>query len=394
MDKYFLPYGRQSIDPSDIRAVVRTLESPFLTTGPKVEAFEAELCRLTGAAHAVACANGTAALHLACMALGVGPGDVGLTSPNSFLASANCIEYCGGRADFIDIDPASLCLCPGALADYCRGNGPPKVVIPVDFAGTAADLSAIYRLAGEYGFHVIEDAAHALGSQYEFGGKTYACGSCAHSDLAVFSFHPVKNITTGEGGAVMTNDADLAQRMRSLRHHGMERPEAAKDQGEDWYYEMSDMGFNYRITDFQCALGHSQLARLDRFKARRREIVGLYNRAFRDRADLILPGGGTVAHACPHLYPLQFPGGPEVRKAAYHFLKQAGIFTQVHYIPIYFQPYYAGKYHYHKGKCPNAEAYYSQCLSLPLFPDMVDDQVQAVVNRVKAFLDGLGRGSA
>lgn len=382
-----IPYARQSMSPEDLDGVLTTLESPFLTTGPEVSRFEAALCDLTGAGHAVACANGTAALHLACLALGISGGDTGLTSPNSFLASANCIEYCGGSADFIDIHPRTLNLDPAGLEAWCRENSRPKVVIPVDFAGTPADLPAIHALSGEFGFRIIEDAAHALGSTYRHEGRVYQCGSCAHSDMAIFSFHPAKTVTCGEGGAVMTNDDDLAMKLRTLRTHGMVRgtgPDRPTD--SPWYYEMAELGYNFRITDFQCALGTSQLKRLKAFKERRIQIVNLYNNAFKHDDRLILPPQALSDQACPHLYPIQFTGGSETRKKVYLGLADHNIFCQVHYIPIYWQPYYAKKYGYARGKCPNAETYYNRALSLPLFPSLTDKQAELVIQTLKSLL--------
>ncbi len=382
-----IPYGRQWVSPEDIQAVIQTLEAPFLTTGPVAEQFEDGLCDLTGAKYAVVCTNGTAALHLSCMALGVGPGDIGLTTPNSFMASANCIELCGGQADFIDIDPVSLCLCPDKLEQYCRNHPPPKVVIPVDFAGLPADLPAIRALADQYGFAVIEDAAHSIGSEYEFNGKFYACGSCAHTDLAIFSFHPVKTITTGEGGAVLTNDKDLAARLRSLRNHGIVKmPEFTSAVGP-WYHEMQQLSLNCRITEIQCALGISQLGRLKEFKEKRQEIVRRYNRTFSGDDRLILPHGNLEKTACPHLYPIQFAKGRKVRKQVHQFLIDQEIFCQVHYIPIYRQPYYSDKYGYQKGKCPNADTYYSRCLSLPLFPALTEAKIQFFIEKFLLALD-------
>lgn len=384
-----IPYGRQTVSEEDIQAVCRALREDLLTTGPLVNEFERRLCEITGAGYAVACSSGTAALHIACMAMDVSKGDVGLTSPISFLASANCIEYCGARADFVDIDPDSLCISPGNLEAYCRTHGVPKVVIPVSFAGTAQDLPAIYALGKQYGFRVIEDAAHALGSVYSSDGQTHSCGSCAHSDMAVFSFHPVKTVTSGEGGAVMTNDPVLAAKLRQLRNHGVARGAAldsdparnAEDDGP-WYYEMEELGYNYRITDFQSALGISQLNKLETFREQRRMIAGKYNEAFKGIDALILPPSGLETDACPHLYPIQFSGGPPVRKFVYHHLKEKKIFTQVHYIPIYRQPYYSQKYQYAKGRCPAAETYYSRCLSLPLFPAMSPKEVCRVIDGV------------
>lgn len=389
-DKNPLPYGTQSLDRADLDAVGEALSSPLLTTGPLIEAFEAGLCKLTNARHAVVCSNGTAALHLACMALGIGGGDRGITSPISFLASANCIEYCGGQADFVDINPSTLCMSPEQVETYCETVTVPKVVIPVSFSGRPADLPDIQRLARKYGFFTIEDAAHAVGSEYTVSGTTTASGGCRHTDLAVFSFHPVKTITSGEGGAVMTNDAGLAEKLRRLRNHGMQRqfPAAAAGAAGEWYYEMTDVGYNYRLTDIQAALGISQLEKLPVFRARRRKIAGMYNRAFKDlSSQMITPPGELARTACPHLYPVQFKGGDPVRREVYNGLKSDHIYSQVHYIPIYWQPYYADKYGYARGKCPNAEAYYAGCLSLPLFPAMSDDDVHRVVNRVRALLE-------
>ncbi len=392
MKQTHIPYARQWIADEDIQQVVETLASDYLTTGPQIERFEAALCDLTGAGHAVACSSGTAALHLACMALGISSGDTGLTSPNSFLASANCIELCCGRADFVDIDAYTLCMDPESLSAYCRSHPAPRVVIPVDFAGIPADLPAIQALAKEYGFQVIEDAAHAIGSTYSHEGRTYQCGGCAHTDLAIFSFHPAKTITCAEGGAIMTNDRVLADRLRMLRNHGMVKfPDmpcdtADKDLHGPWYYEMHALGANFRITDVQCALGCSQLTHLNRFKDRRREIVHIYNQAFKDDDRLILPPKALAENACPHLYPIQFVQGNRTRKKMFQKLADHKIFCQVHYIPIHLQPYYAKKYGYAQGKCPKAETYYSRTLSLPLFAALTRDQVNYVIKIVKDLL--------
>ena len=377
-----IPYARQWINHQDIQAVVRTLASEYLTTGPDVTLFEESLSQLTGARHAVVCSNGTAALHLACLALGISDQDLGLTTPISFLASANCVEYCGGKVDFVDIDPSTLCMDPNKLEEYCLSNPSPQLVIPVDFAGTPADLPAIKSLADRFGFAVIEDAAHAIGSVYTHGGKNYACGSCTHSDLAIFSFHPAKTVTSGEGGAILTNDDELARRLRTLRNHGMTKtPELSASLGP-WYYEMDTLGFNYRITDIQCALGISQLKRLEEHKTLRQKIVRIYNRAFEKEDRLILPPEALEKTACPHLYPIQLRGGSSVRGQVYHGLAEENIFCQVHYIPIYFQPYYARKYGYAPGKCPHAETYYSRCLSLPLFPSLDTGDTHRVVDKL------------
>ena len=255
----FIPYGRQSIDDDDVYSVVKTLRSEFLTTGPNVEEFESGLCELTGAKHAIACSNGTAALHLACLALGIGENSLCVTSPITFLSSANCVEFCNGRVDFIDIDPNTLCLSSDRLEEYCQDVAVPDLVIPVDFAGVPADLPAKKALADKYGFKIIEDAAHSIGSTYTHNGTTYHCGGCAHSDMAIFSFHPVKTVTTGEGGAVLTNDDEMAEKIRQMRSHGIMRDSDLSGRNDGpWYYEMADLNFNSRITDFQCALGKSQ----------------------------------------------------------------------------------------------------------------------------------------
>lgn len=380
-----IPYGRQSISQADIRAVVSVLKSDFLTTGPMVNRFEQALCRLTGAKHAVVCSNGTTALHLACLALGVGKGDLGVTSPITFLASANCIEYCGGKADFVDIDPDRLCLSPVALEEYCKAGKIPKVVIPVSYAGIPADLPAIKALSNKYGFKIIEDAAHSIGSTYQFNGITHQSGSCAHSDLATFSFHPVKTITTGEGGAVMTNDDSLAERLRRLRSHGMTKniPQVKE---APWYYEMPEMGFNYRITDIQCALGLSQLKQLKAFKKARQALVKAYNRAFQGVEGVITPPWPEGTSPCYHLYPVQFKGGERVRMAAYEALLKAGFQAQVHYVPVYWQPYYASKYGFKKGKCGFSEGFYEKCLSLLLFSSFKETMQKKVISTVLGVL--------
>ncbi|MBN2122693.1 MAG: DegT/DnrJ/EryC1/StrS family aminotransferase, partial [Deltaproteobacteria bacterium] len=360
--------------------------------------------RECGAKHCVAVANGTLALHLACLALEVGPGDVGLTSPITFLASANCIAYCGGRPDFEDIDPSTLCLSPARVDAYCRTKGVPKVVIPVDFAGVPADLPGFKALSEKYGFHVIEDAAHSLGSTYEFEGRTYRCGSCAHTDLAILSFHPVKTITTGEGGALLTNDDALAAKLRRLSSHGVERDpsrfvhdpcsnlEPRTSSRRPWYHEMQDLGFNARITDIQCALGLSQLRRLGAFKARRRELVRLYDDAFGDLAEkgmVILPPRPEGTDPCSHLYTLRIgPNCTKGRDELFNKLREEGIYCQVHYIPIYRQPFYQRRYPCAASSFPESERYFRHCISLPLFHEMDEKDFTRVVGRLQALLQG------
>ncbi|OGJ87075.1 MAG: UDP-4-amino-4,6-dideoxy-N-acetyl-beta-L-altrosamine transaminase [Candidatus Raymondbacteria bacterium RifOxyA12_full_50_37] len=378
-----IPYSRQQITRQDIHAIAQVLRSKYLTTGPAVEAFETALCKLTGARYAIACSNGTTALHLACLAIGLGKGHIGITSPLTFLASANCIEYCGAKTAFVDIDLATLCLSPAKLDEYCKTRKVPKVVIPVDYAGIPADLPAIHALAKKYGFMVIEDAAHSIGSTYSYHGKTYQCGSCAHTDIATFSFHPVKNITTGEGGAVLTNNARLAAKLRLLRSHGMTKDPALLSRKDGpWYYEMVDLGFNYRITDIQCALGISQLKRLGKIKKQRQAIVREYNRIFTGIEGIVTPPWPKHASPCQHLYPIWFANGSRARMAAYNTLAENGIHAQVHYIPVYMQPYYVEKYGKQAGLCQNAERFYNACLSLPLYPELTKPQIKKIVELV------------
>jgi perosamine synthetase len=379
----FISYGHQSILEEDIEAVAEVLRSPFLTTGPVAVEFESSLCDLTGAKHAIVCSNGTTALHLACLGLGISKDDLGITSPITFLASANCVEFCGGRTDFVDIDAETLCISPEKLEIYCKNVAVPKVVIPVDFAGIPADLPAIHALSKKYGFRIIEDAAHSIGSSYEWNGHKISCGACVHSDMAIFSFHPVKTITCGEGGAILTNDDKMAERLRLMRSHGMERAIdlLTKNDGP-WYYEMSDLSYNCRITDFQCALGKSQLKRLQYFKDRRQDIVDRYNTAFSVFDELMLPPDPKGSSTCYHLYVLQFLDGGQKRYESFQKLWKVRIYCQIHYIPVYWQPYYNRKYGYPTGKCPNAERYYAQCLSLPLYPALSDDEVDYIIESV------------
>lgn len=385
-----ISYGHQWIDETDIEEVSKVLRSDFITTGPVAAEFENDLCELTGAKHAIVCSNGTTALHLACVALGIDKNSLGVTSPITFLSSANCIEFCNGHVDFIDIDRNTLCLSPDRLEDYCDNIAVPELVIPVDFAGVPADLPSIRALSNKYGFKVIEDAAHSIGSTYTHNGKTYHCGGCAHTDLAIFSFHPVKTITTGEGGAVLTNKDEMADKIRRMRSHGVMRDSNLLGRnGGPWYYEMSDLNFNYRITDFQCALGKSQLRKLPQFKRRRKEIADRYNSAFKGNPALITPEEPAVTSVCYHLYPLRFADGSKIRYKVFARLSALSIFCQIHYIPVYWQPYYHEKYNFQIGKCPEAEAYYSRCLSLPMYPALKDDEVDFVIANLLECLESV-----
>ena len=391
-----IPYGKQSISEKDIAEVCDVLRSNWLTQGPKVGEFEDALCHLTGAKHCIVVSNGTTALHIACLTLGIAPGDVGLTSPISFMASANCISYCGGKPDFADIRPETLCLSPEMVDEYCKKNPIPKVVIPVDFAGVPADLPDFKRLSEKYGFKTIEDAAHSIGSSYHYKGKEYSCGSCAHTDMAVFSFHPVKTITTGEGGAILTNNNELALQMRRFANHGIERDSKAfvNDSGIDnrkdsngeymlWYHEMQTLGINARITDVQCALGLSQLKRLPEFILLRQNLVSAYNKAFEDlsKNDLImLPPWPANTDPCYHLYPIRLGRNCSTRRNdLFNWLHDKDIYAQIHYIPIYRQPYFKKRWSYKPEKFPETEEYFSRCISLPLFPDLSEEAFTRVV---------------
>jgi len=382
-----LPYGRQSLDDDDRQAVLRALEGEWLTQGPGVGVFEAELANVCGARYAVAVSSGTAALHVACLAAGVGPGDLGITSPITFVASANCVAYCGGTPGFADIDPHSACLDPTALEEACARRAP-KVIIPVDFAGQPADLPAVQTVARRYGAMVIEDAAHALGASYRHDGQWHRAGSCAHADMAILSFHPVKHITTGEGGAVLTNSAELYQKLLRLRTHGITRdPDLLTQNDGPWYYEQQELGYHYRITDIQCALGLSQLRKLGGFIERRRKLVERYHAAVADLSDdmtLLLDSPGN--RSSYHLLVARIRGGGVRRRRVFEFLAKRNIRCQVHYIPVHLQPWYREGLGIRRGQFPRAEEYYAECLSLPLFPAMADQDVDRVADALHVAL--------
>lgn len=395
-----IPYGRQSIDDEDIDSVCYVLRSDWLTQGPKVKEFEDALCERCGANHCILVANGTTALQLSCLAMDVSPGKIGLTSPISFMASANCIVHCGGKADFVDIDSGTLCISPDKVEEYCKDVRVPDVVIPVDFAGIPAELPRLKELSETYGFRIIEDAAHAIGSTYEYEKGQYACGSCAHSDMAVFSFHPVKTITTGEGGAVLTNNSHLAEKVRLLANHGIQRNPSKFSKPKSqipnpqsppaWYHEMQVLGFNSRITDIQCALGLSQLKRIDIFKAGRQEIVRKYNRALADLAErqiVIIPPWPEDTDPCFHLYTLRLGSHCNIdRDDLFNKLREKGIYGQVHYIPIYRQPFYQNSFSLKIDRFPETEKYFATCLSLPLYPDMDDETFRYIIDTLLSFL--------
>jgi len=391
-----LAYGRQSISEDDIRAVVETLRSDYLTTGPKVEEFEQAFAERVGAKHAVAVCNGTAALHLAMRVAGIGPGDRVITSPNTFLASANSAAFVGATPDFADIDAISYNLDPASLEATWRSDT--KAVVAVDYAGQTADTPRIAAITRERGAIVIEDACHAVGGRFEHAGRLYSVGGHPWADMTTFSFHPVKTVTTGEGGMLVTDKAEWATLARRLRTHGVVRDTnafAGLGVNEDpafaehgpWYYEMVDLGWNYRITDFQCALGLSQLGRLDDLMERRRQIVARYNEAFRELEWLTTPALRNALdreHISWHLYTvgMDFKRLGKTRTQVMNELRQAGVGTQVLYIPVHLQPWYRRTYGYGPGKCPACEACYTRSLSLPLYPALSDDDVQGVIDAV------------
>lgn len=395
-----IPYGRQAIDDDDITAVVEVLKSRSLTQGPKIQEFESTLCQLTEAPFAVAVNSGTAALHMACLAAGIGPGDEVITSPNTFVASANCIVYCGARPIFADIDSKTYNISPSEIEKHM--NERTKAIIPVHFAGQSAHMEAIQNIVKasekKYGhkIYIIEDACHALGSSYN---KTKV-GSCVYSDMAVLSFHPVKHITTGEGGSVLTNDKKLSILLQRFRSHGItnvpeefvenEQARTSAQLVNMWYYEQQFLGYNYRITDIQCALGISQLQKLPFFIKRRREIVSQYNKAFAGQKFIAIPSEGKECESNWHLYVLRinFQKVNIERDTFMRKLKAEGIQTQVHYIPVHTQPYYQKHFGYQWGDYPLAEAYYKSCLSIPLFPTMKNEDVKKVVTTIMDVLHG------
>ncbi len=381
-DMPFLPYGRQSIDKDDIDAVSRVLQSDYLTTGPEITAFEDELCAYTGAKYAVAVANGTAALHLAVLALELPEGSTGITSPNTFVATSNALIYAGHTPAFVDIDPRSYAMSHEALAEAMKRDKA-EVVLPVHFAGHTAGVEMISRIARKYGANVIEDAAHSIGGRYLDGSRV---GSCSHSDMTTFSFHPVKTMTTGEGGAITTNDVGLYRRLMTLRTHGITRDTEQLTQNPGpWYYEMQMLGFNYRMTDMQATLGRSQLKKLDRFASRRRDLVARYNDAFSDVPWLMTPWEEPGRETAWHLYVLQFDWN-EIgidRPTAMERLRGQGVGTQVLYIPVPDQPYYREHYAVNSTVIPHARRYYDHALAIPLYPELTESDQQRVVSAIR-----------
>lgn len=383
-----IPYGRQSVDQADIDAVLAVLQSDWLTQGPTIDAFEQAVAARCEAAFGVAVCNATAALHIACLAAGLGPGDWLWTSPNTFLASANCGRYCGADVDFVDIDPQTWNLDVEALAGKLRVAQAmgrlPKVVVAVAFSGQSCDMRHLAELAERYAFTVIEDASHAVGARY--AGRPVGCGEFAA--MTVFSFHPVKIITSAEGGMVLTNRPELADRLRRLRSHGMTRdPQQMSEASHGpWYYQQVELGFNYRMTDLQAALGLSQLKKLDGFVQRRQYLAARYQQLLQD-LPLTLPKAQADAQSAWHLYVvrLQLDGLQRSHRQVFEGLREAGIGVNLHYIPVHLQPYYQAL-GFAQGDFPEAEHYYAEAISLPIYPGLSDSEQDYVVQQVRRWI--------
>jgi UDP-4-amino-4,6-dideoxy-N-acetyl-beta-L-altrosamine transaminase len=379
-----IPYGKQSISDEDIAAVVAVLRSDFLTQGPVVPEFEKAVASYCGAAHAVAVNSATSALHIACMALGVGPGDLVWTSPITFVASANCARYCGADVDFVDIDPRTHNMSVARLAEKLEraklSGRLPKVVIPVHLSGQSCEMQAIHALSQLYGFRIIEDASHAIGGSY-LGEKV---GNCRYSDITVFSFHPVKIITTGEGGMATTNDLDLVKHMARLRSHGITRYPAEMTHPPDgsWYYQQIELGFNYRMTDIQAALGMSQMRRLDDFVMQRHAIAQRYDDLFKDSV-ATTPWQHPDTHSALHLYVIRLKLGSmkTTHREVFERMRAEGIGVNLHYIPVYRQPYYE-QMGFKPDDFPQAERYYAEAITLPIFPGLSVTQQGEVVRSI------------
>ncbi|MFH1700241.1 MAG: UDP-4-amino-4,6-dideoxy-N-acetyl-beta-L-altrosamine transaminase [Candidatus Zixiibacteriota bacterium] len=397
----FLPYGTQHVTEDDIAAVCEVLKSDWLTQGPTIVDFEHALADKLGAREAVACSSGTAALHLCMLSLGIGSKDAVITSSNTFAASANCARFVGADVCFADINPETGLIDPDSVGHLLKNDTEKKIkaIIPVHFAGQPIDLPAIYDLAKNHDAWVIDDACHAIGASYNYDGKTYLIGNNPHSDMTVFSFHPVKHVAMGEGGAITTNQPEMADRLRLFRNHGISRESKINDDmalspegmANPWYYEMTELGFNYRLTDIQAALGIQQLKRLDWSLEKRRELAGIYCRLIQDKFAngevLPLINKSEVENAY-HLFVVQidFERLGVSRAEVMNQLRAQGIGTQVHYIPVHLQPYYQRVCGTRPGDCPNTEIYYEKALSLPMYPNLTKDDIKRVVDELEAIL--------
>ena len=380
-----IPYGRQDISDADIQAVVDVLRSDYLTQGPAVPAFEKSIADYCGAQYGVAVNSATSALHIACLALNVGPGDVVWTTPITFVASANCALYCGASVDFVDIDPRTYNMSVERLAEklaHAEKNGKlPKVVIPVHLCGQPCDIVGIYALSKQYGFKIIEDASHAIGGKY----RGEPIGNCRYSDITIFSFHPVKIITTAEGGIAMTNNGQLAKRLHLLRSHGITRDEPDMTHASDgpWYYQQIDLGYNYRMTDLQAALGLSQMQRLDEFVTKRHTIAKRYDQLLAD-LPMITPWQHSASYSGLHLYVIRLKLAEigKTHRQVFEALRTAGIGVNLHYIPVHRQPYYEGL-GFKAGYCPESEQYYAEAISLPMYPGLTEVQQYKVTEELR-----------
>lgn len=383
-----IPYGRQDINQQDINAVIEVLKSDFLTQGPQVPAFEQAIMEACDAKYAVAVNSATSALHIACLALGLGNDDWLWTTANTFVASANCALYCGAKVDFVDIDPRTYNLCAKQLEKKLiaaqKVGKLPKIVIPVHFSGQSCDMQAIHNLAKKYGFKVIEDASHAIGGKYQDA----AIGNSRYSDITIFSFHPVKIVTSAEGGAAVTNRADLAEKMLLLRSHGITRDEALMTQDMDgpWYYQQIVLGFNYRMTELQAALGLSQMQRLEEFVIKRNELASRYDNLLND-LPITLPWQHLDSYSARHLYVIRLQLGQinTTHLDVFNALRAAGVLVNLHYIPVHMQPYYQ-KMGFESGQFPEAEKYYKEAISIPLFSAMTEGQQDTVCSTLRTIL--------
>jgi UDP-4-amino-4,6-dideoxy-N-acetyl-beta-L-altrosamine transaminase len=390
-----IPYGRQNITDEDIAAVVETLKSDYLTQGPKITEFEESFALYVESKYAVAVSNGTAALHLCAMALDIQPGDKVITTPITFAASANCVRYCGGEVVFADIDSDTYLLDINKVKDLLEQSpkGTYKGIIPVDFAGRAVDLEAFRKLADEHGLWIIEDSCHAPGGFFrDSNGVAQNCGNGEFANLSIFSFHPVKHIASGEGGMITTNDENLYYKLLQLRTHGIVKNDGlyqntiefagGEKEYPSWYMEMQDLGYNYRITDFQAALGQSQLRRADDGLNRRREIAENYFEAFKDKSFIKGQSGLVEGHAY-HLYVIEVKD----RLGLYNHLREHQIYAQIHYIPCHLMPYYR-EFGWKEGDLPNAESYYKHCISLPMYPTLSKKQQKFIIDKIKNYFNG------
>jgi UDP-4-amino-4,6-dideoxy-N-acetyl-beta-L-altrosamine transaminase len=378
-----IPYGRQNITKEDIDAVVEVLKSDFLTQGPNIKMFEEAFAQYIGSKYAVAVSNGTAALHLNAMALNVKPGDKVITTPITFVASANCIKYCGGDIVFGDIDPETYLLDIESVRSILESDTKRliKGIIPVNFAGRCVNLEAFRKLADEYGCWIIEDACHSPGGYFvNSKGERVNSGSGQYAELSIFSFHPVKHIASGEGGMITTNDELLYRRLLNLRSHGIQQDPSLRIYDDSlWYYEMQELGYNYRLTDFQAALGYSQLKRADQGLQRRKEIAAVYSRAFAEKSYIKGMSGIQEGHAY-HLFVLEV----DKRKELHSYLRDNNIFAQIHYIPAHLMPYYKG-FGWKEGDLKHSEEYYKHCISIPMYPTLTDDEQQYIIDTINRF---------